>query len=204
MGRQADRIRRPRPSLRCQVLHRQLPPRLGRQDRAQQAPRHRALRQDAGRARPPRGPQAARHRRHGRRPRSRARQKPPHALPRQGLRAVHEGQPQAQGEHQRVLPRPLRAAARRLALPSARRHHARRRGGPLQPCHGAERVGDGQPVHLAPALGLSPALRGHRGTGQSGRSLARGGRQVPSQAAPQDPAAGGGAAVLAQGGSRRW
>ena len=199
VGRQAHRLRRPGPPLRRQVLYRQLPARFGRQSGAQQAPRHRTLRQDGGRARASRGPQAARHGRSRRGPGGRSRQEPPHAAPRAGLRGVHEGQSQAEGEHQRELPRPLRAASRGLARPSSRRHHAQRRGGPFQPHHREARLGDRESVHVPAALGLSPALRGPRGIGQSRRSLARGRRQVSSQAAPQDPAAGRGAAMLAEG-----
>ena len=92
-------------------------------------------------------------------------QEPAHALPRAGLRAVHEGQSQAQGDHQPVLPRSFRAAPRRLALASAGFHHARGCGGALQPRHREERLGDGQPVHVSAALGLPPALRGLRWTG---------------------------------------
>ena len=159
MGRQAHRLRRPGPSLGRQVLHRQLPPRRGRQGGAQQAPRHRTLRQDGGRARTARGPQAAGHGRRGRRPGGDPCQEPAHAAAQTGLRAVHGGQSQAQGEHQRELSRSVRAASRGLARPFPRQHHAQRRGGPFQPHHRETRLGDRESVHLPAALGLSPALR---------------------------------------------
>ena len=160
LGRQAHRLRRPGTPLGRQVLHRQLPPGCGWQDGAKQAARLRTLRQDSARAGASRGSQAAWHGRHGRGAGGGARQEPPHAAAQAGLRAVHGGQSQAQGEYQRVLPRPFRAAPRRLAWSPPRRHHPQRRGGPFQPHHRASRLGDGQPVPVSAALGLSPALRG--------------------------------------------
>ena len=185
LGRQADRLRRPRPPLRRQVFHRQLPPGLRRQDRAQQAPRHRTLRQDGAGSGAARGPQAARHGRGRRGPGGGAREKQTHSDAQTGLRAVHEGQPKAQGEHQPELPRPFRAASRRLARAVSRHCHARRCGGAVQPHHRAARLGRGQPVHVSAALGLSPALRGLPGAWRtlsiSGSRGAAG--SIPSRAA---------------------
>ena len=132
MGRQAHRLRRPRPALRRQGLPRQLPHRRRRPQGAQQAGRHRPLRQDIGGAGQARGPQGPGRGRERRRSGRRARPGPRHAHPATGLRGLHEGQPQPGAGHGRDLPHRLQASSREPAHAPARQHRPARRGGAVQ------------------------------------------------------------------------
>ncbi len=198
MGRQAHRLRRPRPAVGNQVLHPQLPPRRRAQG-PQPAHRPRPLRKDQPRRGQAyrRGDARAHRRRRG--PRRGAREGARHAHPARGLRGVPRRRSRAKGRHDRGLPQELPPPSRLLAGASPGHYRGQGCRAVLQPPHCRGRMGPGQQRRQDAGLPLPAPVHRYRGSARSCRPVARDGRASPPPAQPAHPAAGRGAALLAPG-----
>ena len=198
MGRQARRLRRPRPAVGNQVLHPQLLPRRRAQG-PQPAHRPRSLRKDH----PPTGP--------GTWPRRCSCASPPARIPPQSARrrapCPHCTRPSRSSSPLVPGERPARSpstagtsTATSAPCRSVPRHyHGQGCRAVLQPPHRRGRMGPGQQRRQDAALALPAPVRRCRGSAQPCRPVARDGRAVPPPAQPTHPAAGIGAALLAPG-----